>query len=255
MQEIYINRRGGSEDLPTIATPLSELYSRLIEAHMDLSQPTKSEEALWAKDLGLGAKARILRRKRQTLIAIFMDIMIDNWGHLALCEDRDKFFFVSCHSKDTFVQVSMNESFFRNVAFPATLESREEETIRKVVDGLCVKEDLKGSWLAHGNSTFWAGVADARSYDASNTLKVLFNRLDAAEILETLGTFESAELKMKFLVLCLRLENINSVAWDLTSHDRKIPVIADYLDTDGPMQSLVERTPSIKNNFCFIRRA
>lgn len=234
----------------SITSP-SDLYFRLVEAHIDLSKVPKSEEALRPVDSDLWLEARMLRMKRQQLIAIFMDIMIDNWRHLALFADNGSFFFVSKHSTKTFIDLPMNEQFFRSVAFLPNLGKREEEAIDKVIEGMGLKEDFKGSWLSRVNGAFWADVVNVRSYDASNTLKVLFNRLHASEIVGVLNSITSTELKKEFLVLCLKLENINAVAWDLLVHDRKIPVRGSpYINKRT--RPLVERVPSIKNKFCFI---
>lgn len=232
-------------------TSPSDLYFRLVEAHIDLSKVPKSEEALRPVDSDLWLEARMLRMKRQQLIAIFMDIMIDNWRHLALSNDDGRFFFVSRHSSKTFIDLPLNEQFFRSVAFPPNLEKREEEAIDKVIEGMELKEDFEGSWLSQVSGSFWTDVVNARSYDASNTLKGLFNRLHASEIAGVLNSISSTELKREFLVLCLKLENINTVAWDLLGNDRKIPV-SGVTCINKRTRPLVERVPSIKNKFCFI---
>lgn len=234
------------------ATPSPHLYSSLIDLHIKLGETPDGEKKLRGVDTDLWWDACQLRRKKQKFIAIFMDILIDNFSLVHFPSAQDLFFFVSIHSKKVFIECNSGERNGLNCFFPKPLVKREKEMIETLVEGFGLQEDYTNSWLSRANSSFWHDVVKSRTDDAFATLKALFCFIDPEEISKTLQSITRKEIKRDFLEMCFKLETIDSEAKLLLTEGRKIP-ISEIVVLNNLTKPLVEKVPSIANKFVFIR--
>lgn len=249
LDNLYSENRSG--DWGRNPSP-SSLYASLTDLHIKLGETPEGEKKLRNVDTDLWWDAYQLRKKKQQFIAIFMDILLDNfsWLHFPLVADSP--LFVSAHSKKIFIVSGVNHRNHLNYFSPKPLVKREKEMIETLVEGFGLQEDYTNSWLSRANSSFWHDVVKSRTDDAFATLKALFCFIDPEEISKTLQSITRKETKRDFLEMCFKLETIDSEAKLLLTEDRKIPV-SEIVVLNNLTKPLVEKVPSIANKFVFIR--
>lgn len=243
-----------SENWGTTAPP-AHLYSSLIDFHVELSETPEGEKKLRSVDTNLWWDAYQLRRKKQQLVAIFMDILIDNCYVGDFLFHMDDLCFLSVHSSKIFVEINVLEARVEHTlkCCPTRpLAKREKEILERLIEGFGLQEDYTKSWLSRVNSCFWHDVVKSRTDDAIATLNTLFSLIEPEEISKTLLSLTRKEAKRDFLEMCFKLENIDHEAKMLLSEDRKIP-ISEMTTLNNLTKPLIEKVPSIANKFVFIR--
>lgn len=226
------------------------LYQDLVRWHGEFGQGNLKEA--FKQDISVHETLVELQVSRQKMIALFMDIMLQQVDGEPLFFDRDDLF-ISIRSDLRFV----SRSLFRTVVnYLPGISRRESQGIVYILDSLELKEDYKNSWLSKAcNSEFWNGVVVDREKDAKKRLSSFFKFLDSWQLIKQLKPLDRVQ-RISFLEFCWRLESYyERVVEETLDLDKKALIDSGLFSRDmsPTVREAVLSTPCIYARFTFIK--
>lgn len=227
------------------------LYQDLVWWHAEFEGGNFKEA--FKQDISVHETLVELQNSRQKMIALFMDILLQQVDVEPLFFDRDDIF-ISIRSELRFVPKSLFHVFTGHLYLPS-LSGRESLSVQYVLESLELKEDFKGSWLSRaGNSVFWTDVVQQRERDAKKRLSSFFKILDSWQLLKQLKHLDQVQ-RILFLVFCWRLELCSERVYENIEAGQKTLVDCELFSQSMPpnVRDAILSTPCIYNKFIFIK--